>query len=251
MIKVPSWRIHKKWSKRLCGFYSEEIDRLIDGSQHDAGRYDEEVFVEQIEYVASKYGEKGVECYLLHHLLDELKNKLVSMKSRYNEIDIEHVERSLNWLKPEPMRKIRKYDEVWNSLIQKLKPELREVINDIISEKGFKKGQAVAIINKWVSLLVSYVLENLPPCVLVGSVDKAIINSRVTKSIWEYIRSQKEDVTPENLAIFIRKCIADYISEKGLYKEELCPGECKPKHWDEEKWEQFLKSLKIPCPKIK
>ena len=247
---MPSWRIHKKWSKRLCGFYSEEIDKLIDSSQHDAGRYNKEVFVEQIEYVASKYGEKGVECYLLHHLLDRLKNELVSMKSRYNEIEIEHVERILNWLKPEPMRKIRKYDKVWNSLVLKLKPELREVTNDIILEKGFKKSYAVAFINKWVSLLVKHMLENLPPCVLVGSADKAIINSIVTKLVWEYIQSQKEDVSLKNLTIFIKRCIADYISEKGLYKEKLCPGECKPKHWKEEKWEQFLRSLKIPCPKI-
>ena len=78
---MPSWRIHKKWSIRLCGFYSEEIDRLSGSSQHDASRYNEEIFLEQIEYVASKYGEKGVECYLLHHLLDKLKNELVSMKS--------------------------------------------------------------------------------------------------------------------------------------------------------------------------
>ena len=93
-------------------------------------------------------------------------------------------------------------------------------------------------------------LENLPPCVSVESVDKVIINSRVTKSVWKYIRSHKEGVTLEDLSIFIKRCIADYINEEGLYKEELCPGECKLKYWDEEKWEQFLKSLKIPCPKI-
>jgi len=65
---MPSWSVHKKWGERICNFYSEEIDKLIDAlQQHDAGRYDQEIFLKQIEYVSLKYGEKGVEYYLLHH----------------------------------------------------------------------------------------------------------------------------------------------------------------------------------------
>ena len=103
---------------------------------------------------------------------------------------------------------------------------------------------------KWSKRLCGFYSENIPLCVLVESADKAIINSIVTKLVWKYIQSQKEDVSLENLAIFIRRCIADYISEKGLYKEELCPRECKSKYWKEEEWRQFVKSLKIPCPKL-
>ncbi|MBC7094873.1 hypothetical protein [Thermococcus sp.] len=248
---MPSWRVHKKWSKKICGFYSEEIDKLIDNPQHhDAGRYDEKVFLEEIKQVSSKYGEKGVECYLLHHLLDKLKDELVGMKSRYGKIDLNHIQEILLWLKPEPMYKIGQYNNIWNSLLARVKMELKEIVDDITSENGFKKSSARAVINKWVSNSVKLVLELLPPCILIDSIDRAIIHSRVTKLIWSAIRSQ-EDVTPEKIELFIRQCIGDYITEKGLYREKLCPRKCKPRAWEEENWEHFLKSLKIPCPKIK
>ena len=74
----------------ICGFYSEEIDRLIDAEEkHDTGRYDVEVFLKQVEYIQRNYGMKGVEYYLLHHLLDRLKDELVSMATRHKgSIDI-------------------------------------------------------------------------------------------------------------------------------------------------------------------
>jgi len=162
---MPSWRVHKKWGERICNFYSKEIDKLIDTpQQHDAGRYDKETFLKQIEYVSLRYGEKGVEYYLLHHLLDMLKDELVSiMASNYRERELRHVERILERLKPEPLWRIREYENVWSHLILKLKSELKEVVEDIISEKGFKKSFKRSIINKHVSLYVKLMLETLPP----------------------------------------------------------------------------------------
>lgn len=70
-----------------------------------------------------------------------LKDELVSiMASNYRERELRHVERILERLKPEPLWRIREYENVWSHLILKLKSELKEVVEDIISEKGFKKA---------------------------------------------------------------------------------------------------------------
>ena len=248
---MPSWKIHKKWDKRICNFYSEEIDRLIDNpQQHDAGWYEEDIFLEQIEYVASKYGRKGVECYLLHHLLDMLKDELVSMTSKYGEINLEYVERILEWLKPEPLRKVKRYDDIWSCLILKLKSELKEVVEDIILEEGFKKSLKKSRVNQFVALWVKWMLENLPPCILIDSVDRTLINSRALKAVWEYICSH-EDTSLDEINTQIRKCIADYIKENNLYKIGLCSKECKSRLWKGKEWRQFIKSLEIPCSELK
>lgn len=242
----------KNGAKEFVAFTQKEIDKLIDSSQqHDTARYDGKIFLEQIEYVASRYGEKGIECYLLHHLLDRLKDELVSIKSRHNEIDLEYVERILNWLKPEPMQKIRKYDALWSHLILKLKPELKEVVKDIISEEGFKRSFRKSIVNKRVASWVKVMLESLPPCILVESADRVLINSRVLKAVWCYIYSYGDISLDDKMIIAqIKKCIAAYISEKRLYKEKSCRKECKLRLLREEKWRQFVKSLRIPCPEL-
>ena len=191
-----------------------------------------------------------MEYYLLHHLLDMLKDELVSiMASNYRERELRHVERILERLKPEPLWRIREYENVWSHLILKLKSELKEVVEDIISEKGFKKSFKRSIINKHVSLYVKLMLETLPPCILVDSTARVFINSRTLKAVWKYIRDNKT-IDDKMIIAQIKGCVADYIKEDNLYKKELCPGECKPPEWGEKKWKQFVKSLNIPCPKI-
>jgi len=79
---MPSWRVHMKWGETLLGFSNSEIDKLIDQEEsHDAGRYDPNIFESQVAHVRSLYGEKGVEYYILHHILDYAEQRLLSILS--------------------------------------------------------------------------------------------------------------------------------------------------------------------------
>lgn len=67
---------------RILGFSESEIDMLIDREEsHDAGRYDPNIFESQVAYVRSLYGERGVEYYILHHVLDYAEQRLLSVLS--------------------------------------------------------------------------------------------------------------------------------------------------------------------------
>jgi len=72
---MPAHVIHRVVGERICGFSSEEIDRLIDSSeQHDASRYSCSHLLAHAKQVLSRYGDKGL-CYLvLHHYLDKFMN---------------------------------------------------------------------------------------------------------------------------------------------------------------------------------
>lgn len=83
---MPSWRLHKKWGKRLLGQdYNEIIDKLIDTGEceikfetgksfkafHDAGRDGTQSSYEMFaEYFNEKFGFNGLIQYALHHILD-------------------------------------------------------------------------------------------------------------------------------------------------------------------------------------
>lgn len=93
---MPSHAVHRLVGLRVCGFYSESIDRLVDKptltaratlrcgaspfsyvraeSGHDLSRYCCAALFELSEEILRTYGEKGL-CYLiLHHYLDKLSS---------------------------------------------------------------------------------------------------------------------------------------------------------------------------------
>jgi len=84
---MPSHVIHRVVGERICGFSSEEIDRLIDSSeQHDASRYSCSHLLAHAKHVLSRYGDKGL-CYLvLHHYLDKFMNIVFGSIWHYDKI---------------------------------------------------------------------------------------------------------------------------------------------------------------------
>jgi len=82
---TPSWALHREVGKIICAIDDlsddvlRSIDSLIDSAPtHDAGRYDADTFELQIREVI-RYGHSGICYYLLHHMLDILIDKLVSV----------------------------------------------------------------------------------------------------------------------------------------------------------------------------
>ncbi len=45
------------------------------------GARDPNVFLRQVYNVSRKYGSIGICCYLLHHILDGIRNQLISFKA--------------------------------------------------------------------------------------------------------------------------------------------------------------------------
>jgi len=84
---MPSHIVHRVVGERICGFSSEEIDRLIDSSeQHDASRYSCSHLLAHAKQVLSRYGDKGL-CYLvLHHYLDKFMNIVFGRVWHYGKI---------------------------------------------------------------------------------------------------------------------------------------------------------------------
>jgi hypothetical protein len=72
---MPSHIVHRVVGERICGFSSEEIDRLVDAPEHhDASRYFCSHLLTHAKLVLSAFGDKGL-CYLaLHHYLDKFTN---------------------------------------------------------------------------------------------------------------------------------------------------------------------------------
>jgi len=84
---IVSWNLHKVWGNVICSFYSEDIDRLVDSTgAHDASRYSIENLEEAVDYVKSRYEEKGLCYFVLHHYLDRLVDILTSTLSDYYEL---------------------------------------------------------------------------------------------------------------------------------------------------------------------
>lgn len=247
---MPSWKLHKKWGEIICGFSSEEIDRLIDNpKQHDAGRYDRKIFLDQIEYVSSKYGLRGVEYYLLHHLLDMLKDELVAITSRYGKISLELIR--LECIKPEVIENNEKYEVIWEHLVTKLKPKLPEIVIDIISEEGFKRSYGRTIINQYVASCVKSLLIRLPPCIPIGSVDRVFINSHSLKVVWNYISNHKhKGLEVSDIDRCIKESLVEYIKDHNLFEPSLCSKKCKEQVQRNNEYRRFIKSLEIPCPYI-
>jgi hypothetical protein len=101
---VFSHGVHRIIGERICGFSSSLIDELIDGyvrvndldekvrssgalyfdlidephwsKTHDASRISCNELFEQIEIVYSRFGDKGLCYYVLHHYLDKFSNIL-------------------------------------------------------------------------------------------------------------------------------------------------------------------------------
>jgi hypothetical protein len=84
---MPSHIVHRVVGERICGFSSEEIDRLIDSSeQHDASRYSCSHLLAHAKQVLSRYGDKGL-CYsVLHHYLDKFMNIVFGRVWHYGKI---------------------------------------------------------------------------------------------------------------------------------------------------------------------
>lgn len=85
--RVPSWRLHEKWGKRLLGSrYRREIDERIDRGDfevevsgfrlrmhHDAGRSGAlGEFWDVANHFLREYGYDGLVQFVLHHVLDRL-----------------------------------------------------------------------------------------------------------------------------------------------------------------------------------
>ena len=239
---------------RICGFYSEEIDKLIDKEEeHDAGRYDVEVFLKQIEYVQRNYGMKGVEYYLLHHLLDRLKDELVSMATRHKgSIDIKDVEAVLKSLKIDPLYNVSEYEPLWEELKSKVRPFLRELVEDIVSEESFRRSYRRSQVNSYVSRLVDYFIGILPPCIKRKdpkiNILRLYAQSYAMGSVWEYIRSLNgRPIDLNRLQLIVEESVAKAVKEECFYDIESCTHSCKPEYIDETSWRKFLRKLNVPC----
>jgi hypothetical protein len=95
VIPTPSHIVHRVVGERICSFSSEEIDRLVDEetradaaqelyrrywiqptSTHDLGRVSCSTLLADAENVVTKFGEKGLCYYILHHYLDKFEHIL-------------------------------------------------------------------------------------------------------------------------------------------------------------------------------
>lgn len=251
---MPSWALHRKWGIKICGFYSEEIDRLIDAKEkHDAGRYDTEVFLKQVEYVYYKHGIEGVKYYLLHHLMDRLKDRLVSMSTKYKgRIDIKNVEAVFNRLKIDPLYNINKFDVLWEDLKSRVQPFLRELVEDIVSEEAFRRSYERSQVNSYVSRLVDYFIEILPPCIkrkdLRVNILKSLAQSYAMSNVCKYIRSLNGGPIDLNkLQLIVKESVIEAVKKACFYAAENCNRSCKPRYIDETSWKKFLRKLNLPC----
>ena len=117
--------MHRLLGNSICSFYSTEIDSLIDqASRHDSSRYDVSELERIIRVIRSRYGNKGVCYFILHHYLDRLVDILVSILSRYYEsYALENAELS------EVYRKLR--EEVYVRLYHDPKNILSLLVSDL------------------------------------------------------------------------------------------------------------------------
>ena len=230
---MPSLKIHKKWSEKICGFYSREIDRLIDEpSRHDAGRYDKEIFREQISYVESKYGTKGVCCYLLHHLLDMLADEFLSIRSKRHVVDLKDAENALKWILPENVRN-SKSEVQWNRLKLKLKSYL-ENVEDLTELESDLKGrkEIAAAISKRTSLELRLIWDTLPPCISLDSHDFAFIYQDAQRGVFNRIREirrgrvQNYKTTGEIIDRILLDIMRNYIARKDKHGKCTSPERC-------------------------
>jgi hypothetical protein len=102
---VPSHRVHRIIGERICEYSNPVIDELIDGyigieelnetvkssrtlhldlfgespqeEKHDAARTSCSDLFKQVEAIYSRFGDKGICYYILHHYLDKLPNILM------------------------------------------------------------------------------------------------------------------------------------------------------------------------------
>ena len=180
MPVLPSWIVHKKWCLRVCGKYYREIDELIDASgKHDLGARNPKVFLEQISYIREKYGDPGTCCYLLHHILDEIRNQLVVFKTINfsNEEFINMLLRdkcklvepfSIKLLMDKTIPNSEKLKYIMNNLnkimVSICNPNtLEEIINNILYDARITKAIHIAKINTIIGELVNkieYELNN-------------------------------------------------------------------------------------------
>jgi hypothetical protein len=70
--------------ERICGFSSEEIDRLVDAAKlHDASRYSCRYLLDHAKLVSMTFGDKGLCYFILHHYLDKFMNILYGRVQHY------------------------------------------------------------------------------------------------------------------------------------------------------------------------
>ncbi len=180
---LPSWVVHRKWCIRVCGGYHREIDELIDfPGKHDLGARDPQVFLRQVRMVKEDYGSIGVCCYLLHHILDELRNQLVS----YNAIGFDEdtiiqtlVENRCSSIIPFSLKLIMRKHGADANLLDRIRRYLEhimssicnsavltEVVNNILQDSRIETAISVAKINSVVGELVNRVEHSLSKIVL-------------------------------------------------------------------------------------
>ncbi len=72
---MPSHRVHEMVGQLICNFSSGAIDSLIDNThQHDMGRINCKVLLEQVTKVYEDHGGGGICYYILHHYLDKIES---------------------------------------------------------------------------------------------------------------------------------------------------------------------------------
>jgi hypothetical protein len=72
---MPSHGAHMAVGRLVCGYYSGEIDGIIDRHPaHDKARMSCDTLFSQARVVLGKHGEKGLCYYVLHHYLDKVEN---------------------------------------------------------------------------------------------------------------------------------------------------------------------------------
>lgn len=175
---LPSWLVHKKWCLRVCGKYYQEIDKLIDSpGEHDLGARDPNILLRQIHSISREYGPTGICCYLLHHILDEIRDQLISFKasgiSEEGLISV-LVESNCSIAIPLSLKIIKRKTSpndymlhlIENSLNHIIKAIcehriLREIIDNIMQDSRTTRAIKVASINTIIGELVNEIEDSL------------------------------------------------------------------------------------------
>jgi hypothetical protein len=77
MISMSLHAVHRVVGERICGFSSEEIDKLVGAAElHDVSRYSCRYLLDHARLVLMTFGDKGLCYFVLHLYLDKFMNIL-------------------------------------------------------------------------------------------------------------------------------------------------------------------------------
>ena len=217
---MPSWKVHRLIGEIICfGFCSHEIDALIDNKgRHDAGRYDELIFVNEALMVLKKYGGNGLCYYILHHVLDRLQDLLVSeLASEYEQ-----------YMKGHSIEEI--YEGIRSRILDRLKNDPKTVIPNFLQDtKDAPEYEILHAMTRLVLIGIEFGLD----CVIfllitdVNKSGKPTTGSRTYYAILNKLFSSEYKITrsPQLAASYVEtqhSSIVEFLTKIVKPAEEKC-----------------------------